>query len=91
MWAMRRVLPRIVGGTRPGSKASVEVWRKGFGSYPTYDNGGGAAPSVPGAYPPAGWTRTTDAGVGRPSFASAPSASIIGAAFTSALSAIAAR
>jgi hypothetical protein len=39
----------------PGAFAgSVEVWRKGFGNYPTY--AGGAAPPAPGAYPPAGWT-----------------------------------
>src|SRR5262249_39588073 len=38
--------------------ASVEVWRKGFGSYPTYDNGGGSVPALPGSYPPAGWTLT---------------------------------
>ena len=44
--------------TAPGGAASVEVWRKGFGSYPTYDNGGGSVPAVPGAYPPVGWTLT---------------------------------
>ena len=44
--------------TAPGGAASVEVWRKGFGSYPTYDNGGGATPSLPGSYPPAGWSLT---------------------------------
>jgi hypothetical protein len=39
----------------PGAFAtSVEVWRKGFGNYPTY--AGGSAPAAPGAYPPAGWT-----------------------------------
>ena len=42
----------------PPGAASIEVWRAGFGSYPTYDNGGGAAPALPGAYPPAGWTLT---------------------------------
>lgn len=35
--------------------ASVEVYRKGFGFYPEYDDAGGAAPAVP-AYPPVGWT-----------------------------------
>jgi hypothetical protein len=34
--------------------SSVEVWRKGFGNYPTY--AGGSAPPAPGAYPPAGWS-----------------------------------
>ncbi len=42
----------------PGA-ASVEVWRRGFGSYPTYDDGGGSAPTLPGSYPPAGWTWVT--------------------------------
>jgi hypothetical protein len=42
----------------PPAGETVEVWRKGFGSHPTYDNGGGAVPLVPGAYPPAGWTLT---------------------------------
>ena len=41
----------------PGAFASsVEVWRKGFGNYPTY--AGGSAPPAPGAYPPAGWSLT---------------------------------
>jgi hypothetical protein len=44
--------------TTPAGAASVEVWRKGFGSYPTYDNGGGSVPPTPGSYPPAGWTLT---------------------------------
>ena len=48
----------------PGAFA-VEVWRKGFGSYPTYDNGGGSVPTVPGAYPPAGWTLTGVAASGQ--------------------------
>src|SRR5205085_4679598 len=43
--------------TAPGG-TSVEVWRRGFGGYPLYDNGGGAVPPAPGAYPPAGWTLT---------------------------------
>src|SRR5262249_38240321 len=45
--------------TTPAGAASVEVWRKGFGSYPTYDDGGGSVPSLPGSYPPAGWTLTS--------------------------------
>jgi hypothetical protein len=36
--------------------ASVEVWRKGFGSHPEYDDGTGSAPPPPVGYPPAGWT-----------------------------------
>jgi predicted aspartyl protease len=43
----------------PAGAASVEVWGKGYGSYPTYDDGGGAVPSVPGSYPPSGWTLTS--------------------------------
>jgi hypothetical protein len=45
--------------TPPGGATSVEVWRKGYGSYPTYDNGGGSVPPAPGSYPPAGWTLTS--------------------------------
>jgi hypothetical protein len=39
----------------------VEVWRKGYGNYPEYDDGAapGAIPGVPAAYPPSGWTQTT--------------------------------
>jgi hypothetical protein len=44
--------------TTPAGAAVVEVWRKGFGDYPIYDNGTGAAPSLPASYPPAGWTLT---------------------------------
>ena len=40
----------------PAGATSVEVWRKGFGSYPTYS--GGSTPPAPGSYPPAGWTMT---------------------------------
>jgi hypothetical protein len=36
--------------------ASVEVWRKGFGFHPEYDDAGGSVPPVPGSYPPAGWS-----------------------------------
>ncbi len=50
--------------TAPGG-TSVEVWRKGFGSYPTYDNGGGAPPTSPASYPPAGWTLTTVTATGQ--------------------------
>ena len=43
--------------TAPGG-TTVEVWRKGFGGYPTYDDAGGSVPPAPGSYPPAGWTLT---------------------------------
>jgi len=41
--------------------STVEVWRKGFGNYPEYDDGPtpGSVPDTPAAYPPAGWTLTT--------------------------------
>jgi len=41
--------------------STVEVWRKGYGNYPEYDDGPtpGSVPPAPGAYPPAGWTLTT--------------------------------
>jgi hypothetical protein len=41
--------PAVPAGT------SVRIYRKGFGHYPEYDDGGGAVPAAPGAYPPAGW------------------------------------
>ena len=61
-WTLHRITTTapdkaIVAFSAPGA-ASVEVWRKGFGSYPTYDNGGGSVPAAPGTYPPAGWTLT---------------------------------
>jgi len=43
--------------TAPGG-TTVEVWRKGFGGYPQYDDAGGSTPPAPGSYPPAGWTLT---------------------------------
>ena len=42
----------------PSLGNATEVWRKGFGSYPIYDNGSGAVPATPGSYPPSGWTLT---------------------------------
>ncbi len=42
--------------TAPGGAASTEVWRTGFGNYPTYSGGG--APPLPGSYPPSGWALT---------------------------------
>ena len=46
--------------TLPGNATSVEVYRKGFGNYPGYDNapGSGEVPAPPTSYPPAGWTLT---------------------------------
>jgi len=41
------------GAVAPGD--TVLIFRKGFGAYPEYDDGGGAAPATP-AWPPAGWT-----------------------------------
>jgi hypothetical protein len=39
---------------------TVEVWRKGFGHYPEYDDDGGAVPVASSTYPPgAGWTLTS--------------------------------
>ncbi len=47
--------------TAPSVPGTVEVWRRGFGNYPLYDNspGAGSAPSPPASYPPAGWTLTS--------------------------------
>jgi hypothetical protein len=41
--------------------STVEVWRKGYGNYPEYDDGAtpGSVPATPGSYPPAGWTLTS--------------------------------
>ena len=37
---------------------TVEVWRKGFGGYPEYDEAGGSTPSASPTYPPgAGWVQ----------------------------------
>ena len=43
------------------SGSTVEVWRKGYGNYPGYDNGPtpGSIPSAPTSYPPTGWTLTS--------------------------------
>ena len=43
------------------SGSTVEVWRKGYGNYPEYDDGAspGSIPSAPSAYPPTGWTLTS--------------------------------
>jgi hypothetical protein len=39
---------------------TVEVWRKGYGSYPEYDDAGGAVPTASATYPPGpGWTLTS--------------------------------
>lgn len=42
--------------TAPGDATFYEVWNKGFGFYPEYDDAGGSVPGLPGSYPPAGWT-----------------------------------
>jgi hypothetical protein len=34
----------------PAGATTAEVWRLGYGSYPTYDNGGGSVPPSPGSY-----------------------------------------
>ena len=41
--------------------STVEVWRKGYGNYPEYDDGPtpGSVPVIPASYPPAGWTLTS--------------------------------
>ncbi len=47
-----------VNYTIPADADHVEVWRKGFGGYPLYDNAGGSTPPLPASYPPPGWTLT---------------------------------
>jgi hypothetical protein len=49
----------IAASVEPGGR--VEVWRRGFGNYPAYDEGAspGAVPAMPVGYPPSGWTQTT--------------------------------
>lgn len=39
-----------VNWTAPASPdaQAIEIWRKGFGSYPEYSDGGGATPAIPG-------------------------------------------
>src|SRR5262249_26250166 len=51
----------------PPGATSVEVWRKGFGSYPLYATppGTGSVPTLPASYPPAGWTLTGVAASGQ--------------------------
>ncbi|MBD3335409.1 MAG: hypothetical protein GF355_07815, partial [Candidatus Eisenbacteria bacterium] len=44
----------------PGEGTAAEIYRKGFGAYPEYDDGGGAVPSVPADPASAvadGWTQ----------------------------------
>jgi hypothetical protein len=42
--------------TPPGT--TVEIWRKGFGGYPQYDDAGGAIPTASVSYPPgSGWVK----------------------------------
>lgn len=47
------------GPVEPGLVA--EVWRKGYGNHPRYDDGTarGGVPPAPVSYPPAGWTLTS--------------------------------
>jgi hypothetical protein len=46
--------------TATPSGTVVEVYRKGFGHYPEYDDAGGAVPTASATYPPGtGWTLTT--------------------------------
>ena len=57
--------------TLPSGASAVEVYRKGFGNYPAYDEapGSGAEPTAPAGYPPSGWTLTavtTNGGVDQP-------------------------
>jgi hypothetical protein len=42
--------------TQPGT--TVELWRRGYGNYPEYDDppSPGAVPAAPVSYPPPGWT-----------------------------------
>ena len=51
----------LVSWTGQEAGSSVQVWRKGFGGYPQYDENGGAvpaAPATPAAALGAGWTLT---------------------------------
>lgn len=58
--------------TPPVDASIVEVYRKGFGVYPEYDDNGGTVPPTPGAYPPAGWTLTAVTASGQYDEVSAP-------------------
>lgn len=42
----------------PEAGSTVQLYRKGFGNYPEYNDapGAGAVPAAPGSYPPAGWS-----------------------------------
>jgi len=44
--------------------AGVKIYRKGFGTYPEYDDDGGAAPSLPGDPVAEGWELVTTVPVG---------------------------
>ncbi len=41
----------------PGAGSTVQLYRRGFGNYPEYNDApnAGSVPAAPGAYPPAGW------------------------------------
>ena len=47
--------------TAPGDATLTEVWAKGYGNYPEYDDapGSGSVPTLPVGYPPVGWTLTS--------------------------------
>ena len=56
--------------TNPGGKDTemlqVQIWAKGFGYYPEYDDGGGTSPSIPEdpvAASTAGWTNIQNANI----------------------------
>lgn len=52
----------IVTFTAPGDASVIEVYRKGYGDYPEYDDGTGAVPTIPSDPTAAvadGWTLTT--------------------------------
>jgi hypothetical protein len=54
-------LPLRLTFSPPPGATSVQVWRRGFGGYPRYDDAGGAAPTTPGSPAAAalgGWTLT---------------------------------
>ncbi|MCK4359756.1 MAG: T9SS type A sorting domain-containing protein [Candidatus Cloacimonetes bacterium] len=53
--------------TNPGTDVSqIQIWAKGFGGYPEYDDDGGTSPSIPadpGAASTAGWTNVNNANI----------------------------
>jgi len=56
--AGQATLPVQLTWDAPPPGTTVEVWRKGFGGYPRYDDGGGTVPGASASYPPgAGWAK----------------------------------